>query len=61
MLLAALAMALLFWCLTQTLAELAAALPDAGGFHGYVRRALGTHQSARFLLRRRGTVFAAAA
>jgi ethanolamine permease len=41
MLLAALAMALLFWCLTQTLAELAAALPDAGGFDGYVRRALG--------------------
>jgi ethanolamine permease len=41
MLIAALAMALLFWCLTQSLAELAAALPDAGGFDGYVRRALG--------------------
>jgi ethanolamine permease len=41
MLIAALAMAVLFWCLTQTLAELAAALPDAGGFDGYVRRALG--------------------
>ena len=41
MLLAALAMALLFWCLTQSLAELAAALPEAGGFDGYVRRALG--------------------
>ena len=41
MFLAALAMALLFWCLTQSLAELAAALPDAGGFDGYVRRALG--------------------
>ncbi|MGB6310489.1 MAG: amino acid permease [Steroidobacteraceae bacterium] len=38
---AALAMALLFWCLTQSLAELAAALPEAGGFDGYVRRALG--------------------
>jgi ethanolamine permease len=41
MLIAALAMALLFWCLTQSLAELAAALPEAGGFDGYVRRALG--------------------
>src|SRR5580692_4609999 len=41
MLAAALAMALLFWCLTQSLAELSAALPDAGGFDGYVRRALG--------------------
>jgi len=41
MLLAALAMALLFWCLTQSLAELAAAVPEAGGFDGYVRRALG--------------------
>src|ERR1700733_2892084 len=41
MLLAALAMALLFWCLTQSLAELAAALPEAGGVDGYVRRALG--------------------
>jgi ethanolamine permease len=38
---AALAMAVLFWCLTQSLAELSAALPDAGGFDGYVRRALG--------------------
>jgi ethanolamine permease len=42
MLIAALAMALLFWCLTQTLAELAAALPAAGGFDGYVGRSLGT-------------------
>src|ERR1700760_4380016 len=41
MLVAALAMAVLFWCLTQSLAELAAALPDAGGFDGYVRRSLG--------------------
>lgn len=41
MLIAALAMAVLFLCLTQSLAELAAALPDAGGFDGYVRRALG--------------------
>jgi ethanolamine permease len=41
MLLAALAMAVLFLCLTQSLAELAAALPEAGGFDGYVRRALG--------------------
>src|SRR6202041_369544 len=41
MFLAALAMALVFWCLTQSLAELSAALPDAGGFDGYVRRALG--------------------
>src|SRR5450432_2123247 len=41
MLLAALAMAILFLCLTQSLAELAAALPEAGGFDGYVRRALG--------------------
>src|SRR5260370_24436921 len=39
--LAALAMAVLFLCLTQSLAELAAALPEAGGFDGYVRRALG--------------------
>src|SRR5271155_5352496 len=38
---AALAMAVLFWCLTQSLAELSAALPDAGVFDGYVRRALG--------------------
>jgi ethanolamine permease len=41
MFVAALAMAVLFWCLTQSLAELAAALPDAGGFDGYVRRSLG--------------------
>jgi ethanolamine permease len=41
MLLAAIAMAVLFLCLTQSLAELAAALPAAGGFDGYVRRALG--------------------
>jgi ethanolamine permease len=41
MLIAALAMAVLFLCLTQSLAELAAALPEAGGFDGYVRRALG--------------------
>jgi ethanolamine permease len=41
MFLAAIAMAVLFFCLTQSLAELAAALPDAGGFDGYVRRALG--------------------
>lgn len=41
MFIAALAMALLFLCLTQCVAELAAALPDAGGFDGYVRRALG--------------------
>jgi ethanolamine permease len=41
MLLAALAMAVLFLCLTQTLAELAGALPEAGGFDGYVRRAFG--------------------
>jgi ethanolamine permease len=41
MLIAALAMAVLFWCLTQSLAELAAALPQSGGFDGYVRHALG--------------------
>jgi ethanolamine permease len=41
MLIAALAMAVLFWCLTQTLAELAAAFPQTGGFDGYVRHALG--------------------
>jgi ethanolamine permease len=41
MLIAALAMAVLFLCLTQSLAELAAALPEAGGFDGYVRRGLG--------------------
>jgi ethanolamine permease len=41
MMLAALAMALLFWCLTQCLAELAAAMPEGGGFDFYARRALG--------------------
>jgi ethanolamine permease len=41
MLIAALAMAVLFLCLTQSLAELSAALPEVGGFDGYVRRALG--------------------
>ena len=41
MLVAALAMAVLFLCLTQTVAELAAALSEAGGFDGYVRRACG--------------------
>jgi ethanolamine permease len=38
---AALAMALLFFCLTQSLAELAAALPQAAGFDSYARTALG--------------------
>lgn len=38
MLLAATAMLVLFLCLTQALAELAAALPAAGGFDGFVRR-----------------------
>ena len=41
MLLAAIAMGVLFLCLTQTLAELAVALPTGGGFDGYVRRAFG--------------------
>ncbi|MFO1400602.1 MAG: amino acid permease [Steroidobacteraceae bacterium] len=41
MMLAALAMIVLFWCLTQCLAELAAAMPEAGGFDHYARRALG--------------------
>jgi ethanolamine permease len=41
MMVAALAMALLFWCLTQCLAELAAAMPEGGGFDFYTRRALG--------------------
>jgi ethanolamine permease len=41
MLLAALAMIVLFWCLTQCLAELAAAMPEGGGFDHYARRALG--------------------
>ena len=38
---AALAMALLFWGLTQSVAEMAASLPEAGGFDGYARAALG--------------------
>lgn len=38
---AALSMAVLFWCLTQSLAELSVALPGAGGFEGYVGRVLG--------------------
>ncbi|MFO1467049.1 MAG: amino acid permease [Steroidobacteraceae bacterium] len=38
---AAVAMVVLFWCLTQCLAELAAAMPEGGGFDHYVRRALG--------------------
>jgi ethanolamine permease len=42
MLLAALAMVVLFLCLTQTLAELSVALPGAGGFDAYVGRALGS-------------------
>lgn len=41
MLLAALAMIVMFWCLTQCLAELAAAMPEGGGFDHYARRALG--------------------
>ena len=41
MLIAALAMAALFVCLTQCLAELAAALPEGGGFDFYARRAMG--------------------
>ena len=41
MLLAATAMLVLFLCLTQTLAELAVALPTAGGFDGFVQRAFG--------------------
>jgi ethanolamine permease len=41
MLVAALAMVVLFLGLTQTLAELAASLPDAGGFDAYVHRAIG--------------------
>src|SRR3984957_14599220 len=41
MLLAALAMMVLFVGLTQTLAEFAVALPGAGGFDAYVGRALG--------------------
>lgn len=41
MILAALAMVVLFLCLTQTLAELAVAIPEAGGFEGYVARAFG--------------------
>jgi ethanolamine permease len=38
---AAVAMVILFWCLTQCLAELAAAMPEGGGFDYYARRALG--------------------
>jgi len=41
MFMAALAMLLLFLGLTQTLAELSAALPGAGGFDAYVHRAFG--------------------
>ena len=41
MLIAALAMMVLFLCLTQTLAELAVCLPGVGGFDGYVGRAFG--------------------
>ncbi len=41
MLIAALAMMVLFLCLTQTLAELAVCLPEIGGFDGYVGRAFG--------------------
>jgi ethanolamine permease len=41
MLVAALAMAVLFFCLTQCLAELSAALPHAAGFDSYARVALG--------------------
>ena len=41
MMLAAMAMIVLFWCLTQCLAELAAAMPEGGGFDHYARRALG--------------------
>ena len=38
---AALAMLALFFCLTQVLSELAAAMPGAGGFDAYVARAFG--------------------
>jgi ethanolamine permease len=41
MMAAAIAMVVLFWCLTQCLAELAAAMPEGGGFDYYARRALG--------------------
>ena len=41
MLIAALAMMVLFLCLTRTLAELAVCLPEIGGFDGYVGRAYG--------------------
>jgi ethanolamine permease len=41
MLVAALAMAVLFFCLTQCLAELAAALPQGSGFDFYAQHALG--------------------
>jgi ethanolamine permease len=42
MFVAALAMAALFFCLTQCLAEVAAALPTEAGFDGYARFALGS-------------------
>ncbi len=41
MLIATLAMMVLFLCLTQTLAELTVCLPGVGGFDGYVGRAFG--------------------
>lgn len=41
MFLAALAMAVLFFCLTQCLAEIASALPAESGFDGYARYAIG--------------------
>jgi ethanolamine permease len=41
MFIAALAMALLFFCLTQCLAEIAAALPGEAGFDSYARYAIG--------------------
>src|SRR5262245_9609083 len=41
MFIAALAMAMLFFVLTQCVAELASSLPDEGGFDGYTRLALG--------------------
>ncbi len=42
MLFAAIAMMALFFCLTQTLAELTVCLPGVGGFDGYVGRAFGS-------------------
>src|SRR5215471_13316883 len=44
---AAVAMVVLFFGLTQCVAEMAASLPGAGGFDGYTRTALGP--SAAFL------------